>query len=108
MWRGGDIDADLASSVDPREFARVLVQHRLALALPAANRLDSSVPAPLCAVLRARQRRMTLRTLRQTAALRELVQALDAAGMRYCLLKGQGYAALFDAPQRREGCDIGV
>ena len=108
MWRGGDIDADLASSVDPREFARVLVQHRLALALPAANRLDSSVPAPLCAVLRARQRRMTLRTLRQTAALRELVQALDAAGMRYCLLKGQGYAALFDAPQRREACDIDV
>lgn len=94
--------------VDEAAFARTLAQHRLALALPAAGALGAAMPGPLREVLRQRQRRMAMQTLQQAAALREIVAALRDAGVRYCLLKGQGFAALFDAPQRREACDIDV
>ncbi|MBB5878176.1 putative nucleotidyltransferase [Xanthomonas sp. 3498] len=49
---------------------------------------------------------MLAHTLRQTAALRAVVPRLHDAGLRYCLLKGQGYAALFGRPEHREACDI--
>ncbi|MBB5886421.1 hypothetical protein GGR71_003504 [Xanthomonas sp. F1] len=84
----------------------MLTQHRLALALPPAETLAATMPAPLCDVLRQRQRRMLVHTLRQTAALQQIVRCLDDAGLRHCLLKGQGYAALFGSPQHREACDI--
>lgn len=106
LWRGDADPAKHATTIDPRDFARVLAQHRLALALPDARSIEGSAPASLLTVLRQRQRHLTLVTLSQTAALRELVHTLDTAGLPYCLLKGQGYAALFDAPQRREACDI--
>ncbi|MDQ1090757.1 hypothetical protein QE400_000170 [Xanthomonas sacchari] len=95
-----------ASAIDPRAFARVLAQHRLALALPPADALEGAMPAPLRDTLRQRQRSMLLRTLRQTAALQQIVHCLDDAGLRHCLLKGQGYAALFGSPAHREACDI--
>ncbi|MET0550753.1 MAG: nucleotidyltransferase family protein [Xanthomonas sp.] len=95
-----------ASAIDPRAFARVLAQHRLALALPPADALDGAMPTPLRDTLRQRQRSTLLRTLRQTAALQQIVRCLDDAGLRHCLLKGQGYAALFGTPQNREACDI--
>lgn len=108
LWRQEPGAAPGSGRVDAAAFARTLSQHRLALALPAAGALDAAMPGPLREVLRRRQRRMTLHTLQQAAALREIVTALGAAGVRYCLLKGQGFAALFDAPQRREACDIDV
>lgn len=98
-------DAALAL-VDARSFTHTLARHRLALALPSADTLPPGMPETLRAVLRQRQRQMTLRMLQQTAALREIVASLEQAGLRYCLLKGQGYAALFEATQRREACDI--
>ncbi|WP_246432150.1 nucleotidyltransferase family protein [Xanthomonas theicola] len=104
LWRR-DADAAAAAAIDASAFARTLAQHRLALALPAADTLDAGVPEALRAALRTRQRRMTMHALRQTAALRGIVASLRAAGLRHCLLKGQGYAALFDARQR-EACDI--
>ncbi|MXV09012.1 MULTISPECIES: nucleotidyltransferase domain-containing protein [unclassified Xanthomonas] len=105
LWRAR-ADPSLAGDVDPHAFARVLAQHRLALALPPADTLAATMPAPLCDALRQRQRRMLVHTLRQTAALQQIVRCLDDAGLRHCLLKGQGYAALFGMPQHREACDI--
>ncbi|AVS68585.1 hypothetical protein C8245_00705 [Paracidovorax avenae] len=87
---------------------RALAQHRLALALPDAGRLDAGFPPALRAVLRDRQRRMALRALQHASALRGIADALRAAGIRYCLVKGQGYAALFGDPLRREASDIDV
>ncbi len=106
LWQAGAKAPTDAAMVDARSFAHTLARHRLALALPAADTLSPGMPETLRSVLRQRQRQMTLRTLQQTAALREIVASLDNAGLRYCLLKGQGYAALFDATQRREACDI--
>ncbi|WP_238319500.1 nucleotidyltransferase family protein [Xanthomonas maliensis] len=79
----------------------------MALALPAAETLPAGVPEPLRNALRQRQRRMLLRGLQQTAAVREVVIALQRAGLRCCLLKGHGYAALF-GQAHREACDIDV
>lgn len=110
LWQGASEETTVDSldpgQIDACAFERTLAQHRLALALPAADTLGPSVPAPLRAALRRRQRRMTARALQQAAATREIVAALRAAGIRYCVLKGQGYAALFDMPHRREACDI--
>ncbi|AVS86593.1 hypothetical protein C8239_04520 [Paracidovorax avenae] len=85
-----------------------MTRHRLALALPDAGGLDARFPAALRAVLRDRQRRMALRALQHASALRGIANALRAAGIRYCLVKGQGYAALFGDPLRREASDIDV
>jgi len=105
LWRA-QADPSLAGNVDPPAFARVLARHRLALALPPAETLAATMPAPLYDALRQRQRRVLVQTLRQTAALHEIVCCLRDAGLRHCLLKGQGYAALFGMPQHREACDI--
>lgn len=106
LWRQEAGACAGCDQVDAGAFAEALARHRLALALPPADTIDAGLPEPLRAVLRARQRSVTLRTLQQTASLREIVDALRGAGIRHCILKGQGYAALFGAPHRREASDI--
>lgn len=95
-----------AAPSDAAAFERVLAQHRMALALPAADTLTSSVPVAVRDGLRRRQQRMLLQSLQQTAAIREMVAALQQADIRCCLLKGLGYAAQFGQLHRREACDI--
>ncbi|PPU68890.1 nucleotidyltransferase domain-containing protein [Xanthomonas pisi] len=97
-----------AAPPDALAFERSLAQHRMALALPAADTLAASVPIAMREVLRRRQQRMLLQSLQQTAAIREMVTALQQAGIRCCLLKGLGYAAQFGHLHRREACDIDV
>ncbi len=107
LWRG-EACGEACAAVEEGSFARALARHRLALALPDAGRLDAGFPPALRAVLRDRQRRMALRALQHAAALRGIADALRDAGIRYCLVKGQGYAALFGDPLRREASDIDV
>ncbi|MDA8448679.1 nucleotidyltransferase family protein [Acidovorax sp. NCPPB 3859] len=87
---------------------QALARHRMALALPSASRLDALLPSKLSRALRERQRSMALRALQRTAALRDIADALRGAGIRFCVVKGQGYAALFGDPLRREASDIDV
>ncbi|WP_225976056.1 nucleotidyltransferase domain-containing protein [Paracidovorax avenae] len=107
LWRG-DACGEACAAVEEGAFVRALARHRLALALPDAGRLDAGFPPALRAALRDRQRRMALRALQHASALRGIADALRAAGIRYCLVKGQGYAALFGDPLRREASDIDV
>ncbi|PKV11544.1 hypothetical protein CVO74_19360 [Xanthomonas prunicola] len=112
LWRQHDAAAaklqGVVSPPDAFAFERSLAQHRMALALPAADTLAASVPVAVREVLRRRQQRMLLQSLQQTAAIREMVAALQQAGIRCCLLKGLGYAAQFGQLHRREACDIDV
>ncbi len=107
LWSEGG-GREVRGDVDARSFVSALVRHRMALALPDAEQLATCLPNGLRTVLRERQRRMVLRALQRTAALHRIVDALRFAGIRYCLVKGQGYAALFGDPLRREASDIDV
>ncbi|CEJ45221.1 nucleotidyltransferase family protein [Xanthomonas citri pv. bilvae] len=112
LWRQHDPAAAklpaVATPPDAVAFERSLAQHRMALALPAADTLGPSIPVALRQALRRRQRRLLLQSLQQTAAIGELVTALQQAGIRCCLLKGLGYVAQFGRLHRREACDIDV
>ncbi|PPT99671.1 nucleotidyltransferase domain-containing protein [Xanthomonas arboricola] len=112
LWRQHDPAAAAlpaaASPPDVVSFEHSLAQHRMALALPAADILAASVPVAIREALRRRQQRMLLQSLQQTAAIREMVTALQQAGIRCCLLKGLGYAAQFGQLHRREASDIDV
>ncbi|WP_167361315.1 nucleotidyltransferase domain-containing protein [Paracidovorax cattleyae] len=107
MWQGEACN-DRCHGIEEEAFMHALARHRMALALPSAGRLDALLPSKLCRALRERQRSMALRALQHTAAVRGIVDALRGAGIRFCLVKGQGYAALFGDPLRREASDIDV